>query len=99
MKLEIIKQNEFPLLSRSRVSLWCDEKSATPSRKSLISEIAKLLKIKEDLVIIKHIYPQVGSPKSKILVHVYQDKAKMDFFENKSLLKKHRDEPKAPKKE
>ncbi|MBN2423348.1 hypothetical protein JXB41_09055 [Candidatus Woesearchaeota archaeon] len=89
MNLEIIKQKELPLVSRKRVSLWYNEKSATPSRKNLVKELAKMFKTKEDLIIIKHIYPQFGKNKTKIIAHLYADKSKMEFFEHKSLIKKH----------
>ncbi|MBU0756821.1 MAG: hypothetical protein KKF44_02040 [Nanoarchaeota archaeon] len=89
MELELIKEKELPLLSRKRASFWYKESGATPSRKNLIKEIAKRFKANEDLVIIKHIYPQFGSSKAKVLVHIYDDKKKMDFFEHKALLKKH----------
>jgi ribosomal protein S24E len=66
MKLEVIKEKDFPLLSRKRVSLWFDEKGATPPRMELTKEIAKMFKKEEELVVIRHIYPQMGSFKQRL---------------------------------
>jgi len=95
MKLEVIKEKDFPLLSRKRVSLWFDEKGATPPRMELTKEIAKMFKKEEELVVIRHIYPQMGSFKAKVIAHIYDDKKKLDTFEHDSLIAKHK--PKAKK--
>src|SRR3989344_1691283 len=87
--MQVLKENEMKLLSRKRVTLVMENKGATPSRAELIKEIAKKFKTKEDLVIIKHIYQQFGSNRTKLIVHLYEDKEKMKIFEHKDLLKKH----------
>ncbi len=96
--MEVIKEKDMKLLSRKRVTLIRDNKGATPSRQQLISEVASQFKVKEELVIIKHVYSQFGENKTKLIVHIYNDKDKMKLFEHANLLKKH--EKKAePKKE
>ncbi|MEM3374521.1 MAG: hypothetical protein QXE31_04845 [Candidatus Woesearchaeota archaeon] len=96
MELHLLKEKEMKLLSRKRVSLEVDSK-ATPSRLELIKEISKKLNHPEDLIVIKHIYPQFGKNKAKVIAHLYQDKEKMKIFELKELLDKHK--PKEEKKE
>ena len=91
--MEIIKEREMKLLSRKRVVLMIDNNGATPSRQELIKQVAAKFKVKEDLVIIKHVYQQFGKNKTKLMVHIYKDKKKKDMFEHKSLLKKHEDKP------
>ncbi len=87
--MELIKKKETSLLSRIRVNYWYDDKSVTPSRLELIEAIAKKEKVKPEQVIIKHIYPQYGNRKSKIIAHIYQDPKKIPLYEHKSLIAKH----------
>ena len=58
----------------------------------------KKFKTKQDLIAIKHIYPQFGTSKAKLIVHIYKDKKKMELFEHESLLKKHKFDGKKPEK-
>lgn len=73
-----------------------DNVKETPSRLDVVKDIAKHFKTKENLVVIKHMYPQFGAQQTKLIVHIYGDKDKMNLFEHKNLLKKHQ-EPKAEK--
>lgn len=95
--MELIKENEMKLLSRKRLTLMRENKGATPSRQDLIKEVAKQFNVKEDLVIIKHVYSQFGETKTKIIAHVYTDKNKMKVFEIANLIKKHEKKAEAPK--
>lgn len=57
MKTEIIDKKENALLKRQEVLVKVDhEGKATPTRKELLSEMAKNLKAKEDLIIIDKIF-------------------------------------------
>lgn len=96
MELHLLKEKDMKLLSRKRVSLEV-ENINTPSRLDLLKEIAKKFNHPEDLIVIKHIYPQFGKRKSKVIAHLYQDKDKMNIFELKELLAKHK--PKENKEE
>ena len=89
MELELIKKKEFPLLSRTRVTFWNNDKGAAPSRLGLKNEVSKILNIKPELVVIKHIYCQFGKSKAKIIAHVYDSKEKMAIFESEKLMAKH----------
>jgi len=98
--MEILKEREMKLLSRKRVTLLIEEKGATPSRQELIGQVASKFKVKENLVIIKHIYPQFGEGKTKLIVNIYSDEKKMKMFEHANLLKKHEKKVvEAPKEE
>ena len=97
--MELIKENEMKLLSRKRLTLMRENKGATPSRQDLIKEIAKQFNVKEELVIIKHVYSQFGENKTKVIAHIYSDKNKMKFFEHTNLLKKHEKKAEAPKED
>ena len=89
MELHTTKEKEFSLLSRKRITFTIDNDGATPSRKELLKMVAKKLNAPEDLVIIKHIYPQFGSKKSKVIAHLYQERSKLEIFEHGNLIKRH----------
>ena len=90
MEFEILKEKDMKLLSRKRVTLMMENKGATPSRQDIIKKLADKLKVKEDLVVVKHIYSQYGKAKTKLIVNIYKDKKKMEMFEHANLLKKHK---------
>jgi ribosomal protein S24E len=89
MELELIKKKEFPLLSRTRYSFWFNGTGATPARVALKDEVAKAIKSKPELTVIKHVYAQFGQNKAKIIAHVYESKEKLAVFENEKLIAKH----------
>ena len=88
--MNILKERDMNLLSRKRVAIMLDNQEGTPSRLSLLKEVAKHFKTKEDLIVIKHVYPQFGKHQTKLIVHIYDDMNKMKMFEHKNLLKKHK---------
>ncbi len=88
--MEVVKEKDMKLLSRKRATILLDNsQKGTPSRAELIKKVAEHYKVDESLVVIKHIYSQFGKSKTKIIVHIYDDKEKMKMFEHESLLKKH----------
>lgn len=87
--MEILKERDMKLLSRKRVTIMMDSEGSTPSRQELIQKVASHFKVKENLVVIKHIYAQFGNSKTKLIVHIYSDEKKMKLFEHANLLKKH----------
>ena len=92
MEFETLKERDMELLSRKRYTLMMDNKGATPSRLELVKELAEKYKTNPELIVIKHIYPQYGKRKTKLIVNIYKDKKKMELFEHEDLLKKHRGE-------
>ncbi len=91
--MEIVKERDMKLLSRKRLYVMIDDEGPTPSRQELIDKVAKKLKVKPEQVVIKHVYPQYGSTKTKLIVHIYDDSKKIGKFEHKSLVKKHQKKP------
>ncbi|HLC46505.1 MAG TPA: hypothetical protein VJI75_02065 [Candidatus Nanoarchaeia archaeon] len=89
MELELVKQEEMPLLSRQRYTFTLAFEGATPSRKDLRKEVSKKIGAEEDKVLIKHVYTRFGNPKAKIIAHVYPDRKTMEKIEEKYILKKH----------
>ena len=98
MDLEIQKQRETPLLSRTRVSAMVTFEDETPSRAKLQQSIADKLKKNPKLVIIRHIYQRYGKKQAKVIAHVYDKEENIVQLEGKSLVEKH-NKKEEPKKE
>lgn len=89
MNIEIIKEKEVPLLERKRIVLkYASQEGKTPARKTIAKEVAKMIKVKDDQVAIRHIYSQFGVTSSKIIAHVYKDFAAMEKYEDENTLVK-----------
>lgn len=89
MNLKVIDQKENVLLSRKEVSASISFDGATPSRKDVQKEVAKAVKAKEDMTIIKQIDTEYGSSFAKVYAHIYSDEAVMKKLERKNLVEKH----------
>jgi len=89
MKIEIKEKREAPLLSRTRVQAVAVFENETPSREAIRKEIASIIKVNRDLVIIKHVYARFGRKEAKIIAHVYTNMDDLKRIEEEHLLKKH----------
>lgn len=89
MKLEFSEKREIPLLSRTRAQFRACFDKETPSREKIRKEVANILKVKEDLTIIKHVYPRFGKKEAKVIAHVYENMNDLKRIEEAHLLKKH----------
>jgi ribosomal protein S24E len=70
--MKILYKREMPLLSRTRVGIEIEHPGKeTPSKSSIKKEVASILKVKEELISIRHIYSKYGKTKSKVIVHIY----------------------------
>jgi small subunit ribosomal protein S24e len=98
MEIEVLKEKETPLLSRKRISAMAYYEGSTPSRIKILNEVAKKLKADVKLVSIRHIYTRFGSPRAKLIVHLYKDRKAYEVLEGKKLVDKHT-EKKAEQKE
>ena len=73
------------------------DKKETPKREDVKKNIAKLLKIKEDLIALKGIYTKYGISKSKVYVNIYNNEESFKNFEIRNKKKKN-DKKKKTKK-
>ncbi|MBI2148015.1 hypothetical protein HYU19_06130 [Candidatus Woesearchaeota archaeon] len=89
MKIEIIKERETPLLSRTRATLNVEYEGATPSRMALRKEIAKKVGSDEKLTVIRHVYTKFGRQKAKVIVNIYKTENDMMSVEHAKLISKH----------
>lgn len=72
MNIKLVKEAEAPLLSRKVLSFEIEYSgSKTPSKEDVRKTIASLQKVKEELVVVKHVYPRFGKSKAEIIAHVY----------------------------
>ena len=88
MEIEIVKEKETPLLSRRRINAMAYYEGATPSRVQFLNEVAKKLKADAKLISVRHIYTRFGSPRAKLIVHQYIDRASFEKLEGKGMVDK-----------
>ena len=89
MDIKILKDEKKPMLKRREVSGTLGYSNKTPSRSDIIKEVAKVLKAKEEMIIVNQILPDYGTQTAKIRITVYDDKETMKALEGKGMLKKH----------
>ncbi len=100
MEVTILKKEERPIVSRTVVEAEVSfPGKTTPSRLSICENIAKKLKHKPELTVVRHIYTEYGDSKAVAIAHLYQDEKSMKTLESDKLLKKHekKEEPKETK--
>lgn len=89
MDLQITNQTENALLSRNEVTAKMQFEAATPARKEVQVALAKALKAKEEMTIVKKIATEYGSPFATVTAYVYSDENAMQRLERKNLIEKH----------
>lgn len=71
--MNIVNKKENKLLHRLEVEAHLEEKAPAQSRLDLKTELAKKLKVEEDLVIIHEVKNEYGKRSAVILAYVYED--------------------------
>jgi len=92
MELEIIEQNDNPLLNRQEIKVVIkhNEKS-TPRRNQVIKNLSEQLKTNRELVIIDHLKNAYGKTETHGYAKVYSDKDSLTKIETKPSLDRHKD--------
>jgi ribosomal protein S24E len=73
MELDLIKENESPLMERKRVSFMVEfGGKCTPNILEFRDAVAAKLKVKSDLVSIRHVYQRYGFARAKVIAHIYK---------------------------
>ena len=89
MKITITEKNENKLLNRVEVKGNLEFDKDTPSNAQLAEVLAKELKTKSDLVIVKSIYTKFGKQNADFFALVYENQEAKDKIEmNTKHLKK-----------
>lgn len=71
--MEIIQNTENKLLGRKEVLATMSNEKGTPKRLEIKKELAKVLKVKEDLVVVNKVTHKYGSSNLNIRAKVYDD--------------------------
>ena len=88
MKIKIKYNTEEKLLSRHKILAEIDFDKAVPARKDIIQQLAVVLGIEPDLVVVKKIDASFGSRNASVHAVVYKNKADRDKIEAKNVLAK-----------
>lgn len=97
MKIEIVEKKENPLQDRVEVRFTVDHTGEpTPTRKAITGEIAKMMKAKNDAVVLNNLDTTYGRGISKGYAKVYGSKESALKFEREYLLKRNGIEKEAP---
>lgn len=88
MKLKITKNDEEPLLSRSKINAEVEFDSAVPARKDIIQQLAGSISAEPDLVVVRKINSIFGANKANISAYLYKNKESRDKVEEKKVLAK-----------
>ncbi|MBN2459588.1 30S ribosomal protein S24e [Candidatus Woesearchaeota archaeon] len=98
MDFKITKDEKKPLLKRREICARLGYDARTPSRSDVRKELAKKLNAKEELLLIKKIFPHSGTQAADIEADIYDDEATMKAVELGHVIKKHFPEKKAEEK-
>ena len=97
MELNLLKTRESPLLNRKRVTYMINfGGGATPSIIDFRDAVAIELKIKKELISIRHVYQRYGFSKAKVIAHIYN--TRKDLLNLEKIKKAEKKEVEAEKK-
>ena len=92
MELEIIEQNDNPLLNRQEIKVVIKHnESSTPRRNQVIKNISEQLKANRELVIIDHLKNSYGKTETHGYAKIYSDKESLSKIETKPSIERHKD--------
>ena len=92
MELEIIEQNDNPLLNRQEIKVVIKHnESSTPRRNQVIKNISEQLKANRELVIIDHLKNSYGKTETHGYAKIYSDKESLSKIETKPSMERHKD--------
>ena len=97
MEVEIISKKENLMIGRLEVNFKVSHpKEITPNRQEVREEIASLLKIKKDRLVIDNMKPEFGKPETIGYAKVYKSKDDVLQMETKAVLKRNKLFPNTP---
>lgn len=98
MELKVLSQ-EKSVLPRKEISAVVEFEKITPARKNIKKELAKQIKGKEDLLIIKKVYGEYGERKAKITAYLYDTNEALESIEYAKVIEKNKTSEEKPKEE
>ncbi|MFA5452561.1 MAG: 30S ribosomal protein S24e [Candidatus Methanomethylophilaceae archaeon] len=89
MKMEITEKKVNPLFNRTEIRYTASHISEpTPTKAAVVDEIAKLMKVKKETVVLYNVDTVYGCGVSKGYAKVYESKEAAQKFEPEHLLKR-----------
>ena len=89
MEVEIISKKENPVIDRLELNFKVTHpKETTPKRKDVRDEIASLLKVQKDRIVIDHMDTEFGKPETIGYAKIYKSKDDAVQIETEAILKR-----------
>jgi len=89
LEVEVTSRRENPLLERTEVHfIISHDGERTPKRDVIREEIATLLNVKKERVVVDNVKPEFGWNKAKGYAKIYSSKKKAQEFEREHILKR-----------
>lgn len=89
MEVEIVSKKENLLIGRLEVNFKISHpKEITPKRKDVRDEMAKLLEVQKDRIVVDHMNSEFGKPETLGYAKVYKSKKDALQTETKAVLKR-----------
>jgi len=92
MKIIMFKDNENPLVKRREIEGKVVFESAVPSREAVRKELAALLKVDEERIVLFGVQPLFGRHEARLRAAVYEDPSAQTFLTPPYILKRGRRE-------
>ncbi|MHA1214589.1 MAG: 30S ribosomal protein S24e [Candidatus Hodarchaeales archaeon] len=91
MEISITKETYNPLIKRKEIEATITHVGeTTPTRDAVKSKIAAQINVDLDRVVIRSIVGHFGEPRSKLIVHCYDDPKDISVYEPEYLLKRNK---------
>jgi small subunit ribosomal protein S24e len=89
MEVEVISKKDNPVIGRMEVDFKVSHpKEVTPKRKEVRDEIAALLDVQKDRIVIDHMKSEFGKPETMGYAKVYKNKKDAQNTETIAVLKR-----------
>lgn len=98
MEITILHKDEKPLLKVTQIKARITYEGATPAKKLVVAAVAKALKVKEELIIVRKIDTAYGDQHALVLADVYADRKELELREHAAIIKKNTFTEKAEEK-
>jgi len=89
MNIQVLSDEKKPLFKRREITAKLGYEDKTPSRLEIRKELAKKLRVKEELVVVKRIKPAYGTPLAGLEINIYDDEKALKELEDKYMVNRH----------
>ncbi|KYK26244.1 hypothetical protein AYK26_05550 [Euryarchaeota archaeon SM23-78] len=89
MNIKIANDEKNPLFKRREVKAKLGYDNKTPSRLEIRKQIAKKLGVKEELIVVKRIKPDYGTPAAELEFNIYDDEKTLKEIEEEYMVSRH----------